>query len=199
MKFFFWQVFLAYYWKRGCVIGLKCFYQLLACPKASFGPLVRRQPRSPDFNHCAISSLTRSSTGISERGWVPKLSGVHQQDSIWEACVSECETLSNGATTLLHFEAKLSDMSFLYIKKSSGQPWGTPASTFSHFECCHIEILFAFSNLEIFPNIIRPLCQTLSKALDVERKMRLTSNLSSKDWYISWVIMITDWFTNTLV
>ena len=44
------------------------------------------------------------------------------------------------------------------------------------------EILFCF-NLKISPS-----CQTLSKALDISKKTPLTSNPSSNDFQISWVI-----------
>ena len=41
--------------------------------------------------------------------------------------------------------------------------------------------------------IIRPFCKTLSKALDMTWKMPLTSNPSSDDRYILWVID-DNWF-----
>ena len=72
--------------------------------------------------------------------------------------------------------------SFKHIKNSrwlSMKPWGTPAFKlhFKGYQICH-----CFS-LKIIPS-----CHTLSKALHMSRYTLRTSKLSSKDWYLSWVI-----------
>ena len=62
-----------------------------------------------------------------------------------------------SSATSLGFKTKFSDKSFIYIMKSSSpriEPWGTPASTLTHVEFDHLELLFAFYLLESFPKYL---------------------------------------------
>ena len=79
---------------------------------------------------------------------------------------------------------------------------GTPALTPVHEETCPFRITLCFlsfkesdNTLSRLPEIpfcfsskIKPSCQTLSNAIEISRKTRLTSNLSSKDVHILWFI-----------
>ena len=76
------------------------------------------------------------------------------------------------------------------------EPWGTPASILAQGEACPFKTTLCFLKLrklviifKILSDIpfsfnlnIRPLCQTLSNALDISKNTTLTSRLSSKDW-----------------
>ena len=51
-------------------------FLLFCCPKASFGPLLRRQPHSLDVHHSVFPYLTWRSPETLFWGWVPKPSRV---------------------------------------------------------------------------------------------------------------------------
>ena len=75
------------------------------------------------------------------------------------------------------------------------EPWGTPASILTQREAypfkttrCFLKlrksvtIFKLLSDIPFYFNLnIRPLCQTLSNALDISKNTALTSRLSSKD------------------
>ena len=87
------------------------------------------------------------------------------------------------------------------------EPWGAPALTSDQSEICPFNKTLCFlfrrkshkrdSNLPDIPfcfNLkMRPSCLTLSSAFDISRKIPPTSNPSSNDLYISWVIA-KSWF-----
>ena len=88
------------------------------------------------------------------------------------------------------------------------EPCGTPAVTLSQDECWPFRTTRCFrqerksrKRFKRFPEIpfwfslrSKPSCHTLSKALDISKKTPLTSNPSSNDLYISWVIA-SNWLT----
>ena len=69
--------------------------------------------------------------------------------------------------------------------------WGTPASMLTQGKACPFKRTFSETKeieIKILSGIpfcfnlnIRPLCQTLSNALDISKNTALTSRLSSKD------------------
>ena len=75
------------------------------------------------------------------------------------------------------------------------EPWDTPASILIQGEACPFKTTLCFlkqrksvmifkilSDIRFCFNLdIRPLCQTLSNALDISKNTALTSRLSSKD------------------
>ena len=75
------------------------------------------------------------------------------------------------------------------------EPWSTPVSMLAKGEACPFKMTHCFLKLrksviifKILSDIpfcfhlnIRPLCQTLSNALDISKNTALTSRLSSKD------------------
>ena len=90
----------------------------------------------------------------------------------------------------------------MYIRKNNSpniEPWGTPASILVHEEyfpfsaTCFflfdkkLVIKFrSFPDIPFYYNLyVRPLCHTLSNALEISRKTHLTSYSSSNDLYIS--------------
>ena len=97
------------------------------------------------------------------------------------------------------FEQRPLARSFLYIKNRSGptmEPWGTPALRSAQEEVCPLRSTLCLLFLKKFDNSfkrlpdiplcfslkIRPLCYTLSKALDISRNTLGTSKPSSNDW-----------------
>ena len=103
------------------------------------------------------------------------------------------------------FDDKPSARSLIRIMKRRGpkiDTRGTPALTPVHEEICPFRITLCFlsfkesdNTLSRLPEIpfcfsseIKPLCQTLSNAIEISRKTPLTSNLSSKDVHILWFI-----------
>ena len=104
-------------------------------------------------------------------------------------------------------DSKFPGRLLMYIKKSSSpniDPWGTPASTGTHLECCPLRTTLCclslrklWNNLSKFPEIPkvsslykRLSCQTLSNALEISRKRPITSSdgLWSKSEQILWTI-----------
>ena len=82
------------------------------------------------------------------------------------------------------------------------EPWSTPASILAHWETwpfkttrCFLKFRKSITVFKKLPNMpfylslyIRLLCHTLSNALYMSKQTALTSRLSSKGWWISWVI-----------
>ena len=92
----------------------------------------------------------------------------------------------------LAIDERPSARSFIYIKNKGGpsmEPWGTPAVTSAQKEDCPLRTTLCYPFLKKFDNRfkrlpdisfcfslkIRPLCHTLSKALDMSRNTLRTS------------------------
>ena len=99
----------------------------------------------------------------------------------------------------LAIDERPSARSFIYIKNRSGpsmEPWGIPALTLAQEEVYPLRTTLCFLFLKKFDNRfkslpdmpfsfslkIRPLCHTLSKALDISRNALRISKPSSNDW-----------------
>ena len=96
------------------------FFKLLfGCPMANFGPLLRRQPHSPDLNHLRFTYLTRSSPGASQRDWVPIQITQLGNSNLWQKCIysSSCMVPSNWSSQLVDYAPHF--ILWLYLPHSS--------------------------------------------------------------------------------
>ena len=112
------------------------------------------------------------------------------------SCFTEHRDVSSANSFAL--EDKSPDKSFMYIKNNNGpkmEPWGMPAVTFRYSDVCRLRRALCFLSLKKLdkrskklPDIPlcdnlkrRPLCHTLSKALEISKKTLHNSNLSSNE------------------
>ena len=116
-----------------------------------------------------------------------------------DTCIlSTTENSETSSAKSLSFVVRPSDRSFIKIKNNFGpriDPFGTPVSMLDHEDSRPISTTFWFLSfkksvrvLQRLPDVpfcfnfkIRPLCHTLSKALDIFNNIDRTSLTLSKD------------------